>query len=425
MNEYPSDIKVESSVLGEILIGSEAGQNCIHLLTHEHFFSNAHKTIFDLIVSMTKAGKAVDAVTVTSEIKSLGILETSGGLGYVMELSTMAGMLLPEKYIQILEEKRKLRRIIELSEISSSKAFKNQDSDQVLNEIADELFKINDKSNSGNVTQSSVISVLDNLQRKKNGEVVTGIKTGIDVLDRLLGGFKPLFYTLASRARMGKTSLIAQIIKRIIIEKRPTLLFEKDMSPELFILRMACMMANVAFSKYDLGYSTHAEIEDIEKAIKFIDKSPLYIYSPSNFTVQTFSSIIKKEKRTHGIECVFLDHILNMDVGKDYRTGLTLASSRIRDSVEENKIPHIILAQLNRGAHNCERPNASHIKEFDALFADCDVMAFLWSEKEFVDVPPSELFPMKLTCGKNRYGSEFEEDIYFDRPLLTFRNKKI
>lgn len=422
MNEYPHDLKVESAVLGEILIGSEAGQNCIQSLRVDHFFSNAHQNIFNLIISMVKANKAIDAVTVTSEINSLQILETTGGLGYVMGLSTMSGSLLPDKYIEILEEKRKLRKLIEISELSASKAYQNEKSDFLLNEISEELFKLQDISNSGNLTQSCIISVLDTLQRKKKGEVVTGLKTGIDILDRLLGGFKPLFYTLGSRARMGKTSLIAQVCKRLLFEKRPTLVFEKDMSPELFILRMACMMAEVSFTKYDMGYATHAEIEDIEKAIKYINKSPLYIYSPPNFTVSSFVSIVKKEKRVHGIECVFLDHILKLDVGQEYRTGLTLASSRIRDSVEENKLPHVILAQLNRGAHNCERPNASHIKEFDALFADCDVMSFLWSEKEFVDVPPSELFPMKITCGKNRYGSEFEEDIYFDRPLLTFRN---
>lgn len=420
----PRDIEVEAAVLGEILLGTPAGIDCVSDLNADHFSDMRNKTVFRMILDMISESKPVDMVTVCSRLNSLGLIESAGGNSYVSTLATKSGFLLPEKYIKILEEKMRLRKIIDVSDKGQRMAYECVESEKIFNEIENDIFNLKDESESGNVLESSSLSVLANLDRKKSGEVFTGLKTSIDPIDRLLGGLNPLFYVLASRARMGKSALIAQIIGRLLVEKRPTLLFEKDMSSELFILRMACSMANVSFSKYDMGYAMAGEYDQVKSAIEFIRKSPFYIYSPPNFNVSTFSSIIRKEKRTHGIQAVFLDHVLNLDVGKDYRTGLTLASARIRDSVEDNKIPHVILAQLNRGAHNTERPTPAHIKEFDALFADCDAMMMLWSELETQDVPPSNLFPMKLTCCKNRYGPEFEDDIGFDRPLMKFKSEK-
>lgn len=420
----PKDTNVEMAVLGEILLGSKAGLDSIEALHDDYFYDSRNQTIFRVINQMFKEGREIDMITVCSKINSMEMIELAGGNAYISSLVTMSGASVPEKYIEILKEKMNLRKIIETSEAAKSMAYGGSDSEEVLNRIENDVFSLKDESNSGNLLEMASISVLDALERKKSGEVVMGIKTSIDPLDRLLGGLNPLFYVLASRARMGKSALIAQIIGRLLVEKRPTLLFEKDMSSELFVLRMACSLANVNFSKYYMGYCQGSEYDDVKRSIEFIRKSPFYIYSPPNFTVSTMASIVRKEKRTHGIQAVFLDHVLNLDVGKDYRTGLTLASTRIRDSVEESKIPHVILAQLNRGAHNTERPTPAHIKEFDALFADCDAMLMLWSELETQDVPPSNLFPMKLTCCKNRYGPEFEEDIGFDRPLMKFRSEK-
>lgn len=419
----PQDKSVESAILGEILLGTESSIECLPMLKSDHFMDYRNQVIFNVINDMVKKSEHVDAVTVASKAKSLSLIDQAGGCAYIAHLPFESGRLSADKYISILDEKLRLRKIIELASLSESKAYENVDSNNIFNEIEDQLFKLQDVSNSENLLEKSSIILLENLERKMRGEIVTGIKTGIEAWDRSLGGLNPLFYVLAARGRMGKTAMVSQMISRMLSEKRPVLIFEKDMSAEMFQLRMACSMVNVSFTKYDLGYASKLEYEDVRRGIEFIRKSPLYIYSPSNFNISTFTSIIKKERRVHGVECVFLDHILKIDVGNDYRTGLTLASGRIRDSVEENKIPHVILAQLNRGSENTERPNSTHIKEFDALFADCDVMNFLWSDKELLDVPPSEMFPMKLTCGKNRYGSQFEDDIYFDRPLMKFREK--
>jgi hypothetical protein len=156
--------------------------------------------------------------------------------------------------------------------------------------------------------------------------------------------------------------------------------------------------------------------------LSFLTRFHSVIYSPSDFTAATLAAIVKKENDFTVLRRSLWNHILNLKVTGEYRVGLTQASTIIRSSVEESELPHVILAQLNREGHGNARPTPIHIKEFDALYADCDAMMMLWSEHETHEFPDlKHLFPVKITCNKNRYGSEFEDELGFDRPLMAFK----
>lgn len=420
----PNDERVECAALSGFLLGIEEFSDHQDALSKELFFNNSNKIIFSTIETMSKLGEKVDLITVTSRLKSLNLLDQVGGTPYISKIASTICNHSPSEYGSILKEKFNLRKLIEMSDSINNRAYQEDNSLELIKDIQKKSFDLQIEEKSQNLLESSTDGVLNVIDMKIRGEKIQGLQTEIEPWDRVLGGLNPRFYVLAARAGKGKTAMMEQIVTSLLTRGHPTLVFEKDMSPDLFILRMSCRASGVSFTKFDTGYCSKEECEEIKKAVLFFKKSPLKLYSPAGFTVSNFTSIIKKEKRLNGIKAVFLDHILNLDVGQDYRTGLTLASTRIRDSVEENKIPHVILAQLNRGAHNCERPTPAHIKEFDALYADCDAMMMLWSEKEAQDLQAGELHPIKFTVNKNRYGTEFEETLGFDRPLMKFRSLK-
>lgn len=422
MNEstpIPMDEMAERSVLGHILTSDDFPEE-LSKLKEDHFSIRKHKIIWK-VISETSSGN-VNLISVSSKIKDLGLLDEIGGAGYISSLISQCFYSMD--HFHILEEKRKLRKIVDISSILSSEAYKNLNSSEILKSLQDSIFDIEDISQDGNILEKSCANVVSNLERKILGEKITGLKTSIVPWDISLGGLTSRFYVIAARAGKGKTAMAEQIISRLLQDGKPCLIFEKDMSSEMFITRMACRMSDVSFTRYDLGYCKHEEYLAIKKAISFIRSSPFYLYSPSNLTADDVLSIVKREKQRNGIECVFLDHVLNLDVGNDFRIGLTIASKKLRALVENNNIPLVTLAQLNRGAHNLERPTPANIKEFDALYADCDVMIMLWSEKDVHEIPQGQCYPMKFLVNKNRYGAEFEEDIGFDRPLIKFINPK-
>ncbi len=254
-----------------------------------------------------------------------------------------------------------------------------------------------------------------------------GIETGLRPIDSTIGGLCPsqLVYVCA-RAGKGKTALLEQMFNKLLSEERPILIFQRDMPVDMMIERMACRNASVSYFTYRLGHVSHEQKllvkHELQKLVRIKDK--LIIKSPFRLTAQDVLSIVRKDKKKYGIEAVFLDHIQNIDIPeRDYREGLTRASSTIRRSAQDSGLPHVIIAQLNREGEE-GRPKARHVKEFDAAYADCDAMMMLWSEKAQADLATGELLPVRFTFVKNRHGPETEEEMLFDGTLLKFRERK-
>ena len=65
----PHNLEVEHSLLGALLIDKDAIVKVVDFLKPEHFYRDAHGTIFDAILSLYGKGEPVDLVTVTSALK--------------------------------------------------------------------------------------------------------------------------------------------------------------------------------------------------------------------------------------------------------------------------------------------------------------------------------------------------------------------
>ena len=106
-------------------------------------------------------------------------------------------------------------------------------------------------------------------------------------------------------------------------------------------------------------------------------------------------------------------------VGKELREGLTQASLAIRSCATETRVPHVVLAHINRNGSK-GRPAPEDIKEFDQLFGDCDGMGILWTDVEREKLKPGDHLAMKLYVPKNRCGPLCEEPLMFDGALMKF-----
>ncbi|MCG4631463.1 replicative DNA helicase, partial [Bifidobacterium pseudocatenulatum] len=56
-------------------------------LLPQDFYRAAHQRIFETMLVLSDRGEAIDLVTVTAELSTLGILEEVGGLPYLGELA--------------------------------------------------------------------------------------------------------------------------------------------------------------------------------------------------------------------------------------------------------------------------------------------------------------------------------------------------
>lgn len=422
--------EAETWILSGLMSGGESyiDENATKL-NDGHFYGRSHKIIFRAICELYESGNPVDAVTVSNKLKANSVLDEVGGAYAISKMASYAPTTAHADYwIEVLEEKRLLRSSLELFAQAEREIQESQDVENYISELESKILNLRRVNQGENLLISATDSALSRNEKLLQGIKVLGIKTGISPIDSTIGGLceSQLIYVCA-RAGKGKTALLEQVFTNILNQGKPILVFQRDMPVEMMIERMACRNAGVNYFGYRMGHSSRESQLKVKLELESLKsmKDLLHIQSPFRLTAQDILSIVRREKKKHGIEAVFLDHIQNIDMQEtDIRQGLTRASTTLRRSAQDSKLPHVIIAQLNREGSE-GRPKASHVKEFDAAYADCDAMLMLWSEKAQTELDVGEFLPVKFTYVKNRYGPEMEEEMLFDGSLLKFKEKKI
>src|ERR671929_322754 len=109
----PHNLEAERSVLGAILLHNDAFNHAAEVIDSEDFFRDAHRRIFDKMVSLSERGNAIDLVTLKEELGRAGELDEVGGPAYIAALvDGVPRSTNVEQYARIIKEKSTLRRLI-------------------------------------------------------------------------------------------------------------------------------------------------------------------------------------------------------------------------------------------------------------------------------------------------------------------------
>ena len=122
MRVPPNHADAEKSVLSCMMQDREALSLAFELLGADDFYQPAHREIFEGMHQLNSQGMPVDLVTVDEELSRRGTLEGVGGTGYLIELSQfLPSSVNARAYVQIVDEKATLRRMIKATgEIASA-----------------------------------------------------------------------------------------------------------------------------------------------------------------------------------------------------------------------------------------------------------------------------------------------------------------
>ena len=109
----PQNVEAEKSVLGAMLMDSEAIGMAIEVLDARWFYEEAHRIIFTAIIDLYNDRKNVDLITISDKLKDAGTLDSIGGIPYLSliidRVPTSANI---EYHSQIVKEKGILRHLI-------------------------------------------------------------------------------------------------------------------------------------------------------------------------------------------------------------------------------------------------------------------------------------------------------------------------
>jgi len=388
-------MEAEQSVLGSMLLDKEAVAAAGEVLQAEDFYSDAHREIYEAMISLYEAGKPVDLVTLVDELDQRGTIDGVGGITYVTDLSRMVPSTANVRYyIRIVEEKSILRKLIKASGTIMNESYEaSKEVDEIINQAEKAIFDISQKQSTSSFehikdTLLSSYAKIEELYNSKGS--ITGLPTGFVELDYKLSGLHPSELILvAARPGMGKTSFIMNVAQYAAIHsKAPVAVFNLEMSKEQLANRMLCCEAHVELQKIRTGNLSEDDWRKLARAMAPLSQAPIYIDDTPGISVTEIRSKCRRLKIEHGLSLVVIDYLQLMSGrGRTESRQQEIAeiSRALKVLAMELSVPIIAGSQLSRApeARTDHRPMLSDLRESGAIEQDADVVMFLYRDEYY------------------------------------------
>lgn len=431
----PHNLEAEKCVLGAILIDNHAFNQAAEVIDARDFFRDAHRKIFEKIVSLTDRSQPVDLVTLTDELTRSGEIDDVGGPAYISALTDgVPRSANVEYYSRIVKEKSTLRNLIYAANKILTNAYEaDQESDLILDEAESAIFSVaDDRLKAGFVPMSTLVKEsfpkIEQLFEQKR--LITGVASGFHDLDGMTRGFQAGdLVIVAARPSMGKTSLVLNISQHVAVQAGQSVgFFSLEMSKESLFIRLLTSVAKIDSHRLMSGAIGQKDYGRISHALETLSAMKLFIDDSAGISVLEMRAKARRLQAEHGLSLLVVDYIQLMSGrGRFENRTLELASiSRsLKGLAKELNVPIVVLSQLSRApeARADHRPQLSDLRESGALEQDADVVALIYRDDVYNKDPNSpDAGTAEVILAKQRNGPTGTVRLAFIREQTTFQN---
>ena len=412
----PHNADAEKSVLGCMMQDRDALSSALELLTADDFYQPANREIFDAMHMLSTQGMPVDLVTVDEELTRRGTLDGVGGFGYLVELSqSMPSTVNARAYMQIVDEKATLRRMIQATGNIAASCYSQADPvSEILGVAEKSIFDIIMRRNEGS-TLSHIADVLpatylriEQLYQLKGG--IDGVPTGFIDLDNLLTGLHGgELVIVGARPSMGKSSFGMNVVDyAATMAGRTAAVFSLEMPKDQLAMRLLCGDARVDMQSVRHGSLRDDDWVKLSSALGPLAAANIYIDDTSGITPSQLRSRCRRLKMERGLDLIVVDYLQLMSSdshAENRQNEVSEISRNLKSIAKELDVPLVALAQLSRaGAQRSDkRPILSDLRDSGAIEQDADVILFLHRE-EYYDPNTEDKNVAEVIVAKQRNG---------------------
>ncbi|HSX16037.1 MAG TPA: replicative DNA helicase [Candidatus Saccharimonadales bacterium] len=432
----PQNIDAEASLLGAILIDTDAIVKIADAITTEDFYDARHARIYEALLALYEKRSSIDVLTLADQLRGTGFLDMVGGPAYLTELTNFVPTASHvEQYADIVAQKALRRRLIAAA---SDMGMLGQDESMSLKELIEEaetrLFAVSQQH-----VKQSVISLenilaesferLDDLHKDK--AKLRGIPTGYRDLDNMLAGLQRSdLFILAARPSMGKTAFVLNLAHKVAtMAKEPVLIFSLEMSKEQLVDRLLAMESGVDAWALRTGNLTDSDFEKIGEAMGVLSEAKVYIDDTPGITVSDMRTKARREAHNQKLGLIIVDYLQLMSGGSRYAAQanrvqeISEISRGLKGVARELNVPLIALSQLSRSVENRspQIPQLADLRESGSIEQDADVVAFLYRE-DYYNPDSERKNIMDVLIKKHRNGPTGGVELYFDRDKQRIRS---
>jgi len=410
----PHSVEAEESVLGAILLSSDAAAEVMDKLVPEDFYVPANQSMFGAIRRLFDGNRAIDAITVADELRRTGELDRIGGLGTITGLlDVVPSASNIEYYAGIVEENSQRRSLIKAGSSITDLAMRLDDEiDTVIDRAEHTVLQVAERRVGDGMQAIGPLffSTLEELEAlEARGSEVTGLSTGFRDLDRKLTGLHPAnLLIIAARPAMGKSALTTNIATNVAMTGTPVAIFSLEMSKEEMAQRMLCSVARIDSMKLRTGQIGENAWPRLTDAAGRLFNAPVFVDDSAVATVTDIRAKCRRLKRAHGLGLIVVDYLqLMQGVARENRQQEIAEISRsLKNLARELELPVIAVSQLNRNLESREdkRPRLGDLRESGSLEQDADIVIFIYRD-EYYNERSEKKGIAEVAVAKHRAGS--------------------
>jgi replicative DNA helicase len=434
--QLPQNLDAEASLLGAILIDSDAVVKVADKLAAIDFFDPRHRRIYEAVTQLYEKRKPIDVLTLSDQLKSNEFLDAIGGPGYLAELTNFVPSAShAEEYAEIVVQKSMRRRLIKTGqEVSGYGYDETKELKELIEESERKLFEV-----SGQNVKQSIVSLgsileasfdrLDDLHKDKGK--IRGVPTGFKDLDEVLAGLQRSdLFILAARPAMGKTALLLNFAHNVaVMAKEPVLIFSLEMSKEQLVDRLLSMESGVDAWALRTGNLTDVDFEKIGLAMGKLSEAQIYIDDTPGITVSELRTKARREAHQHGLGLIIIDYLQLMSGGGRYADfgnrvqEISEISRGLKGIARELDVPLMAASQLSRSveSRSPQIPQLADLRESGSIEQDADVVSFIYRE-DYYNPETERKGITDILIKKHRNGPTADVELYFDRKRQRFRS---
>ncbi len=389
----PHDLDAEKSVLGALLIDSDAIVKVVEFLRPEHFYRSSHADIYLAIMNLYEKREPADLITVSGELRALGKDNATEGAAYLSELvSSVPTASNVEYYARIIRDAAVKRNLLQSASRMSELVYEENDLDMLLDRSEQMLYSVaKDRTHQDFVPVRETLEItferLDELSKTRGA--LRGVPSGLKTLDSMLSGLqRENLIILAARPSVGKSSLAINIAQHAaVVHGKGVGFFSLEMGRESIVDRMIASQGDIDNWRITTG---NLEAEDFEKygvAAGELAEAPIYIDDTPGISVMEMRTKARRLQLEHDIDLIVVDY-LQLVRGRNLDSRVqevSEISQALKNLARELKVPVLALSQLSRAVEQRggdKRPQLSDLRDSGSIEQDADVVMFLYRPDE-------------------------------------------
>lgn len=433
--DLPYSQEAEVSVLGAVLLDPKA-MDAAAELQEDAFLNEQHQPIFAAMLKLYREQKAIDLVTLATELKAAGGYDRVGGMSYLTKLAkavpTAANV---SYYVQIVRDKHIQRQIMTSGQMFHKAALMGETTSETLAQMQQTVQDLQaqaapkQKFKTAKDVARTMYERVEEMSNNPNRGGITGIGSGFADLDRMTAGFQPSdLIILAARPSMGKTAFALNIAQNVAVRgEKNVAIYSLEMSEVQLMQRMVCAEANLDASRVRTGdLNTDDDWTKMTMGIAALSEAPLFINDTPGITIHEIMQSARELKREHGLDMIIIDYLQLITSGRrteNRQQEVSEISRLLKQLARELEAPVIALSQLSRAVEQRQdkRPMMSDLRESGSIEQDADIVAFLYRDSYYnADTENKEL--AEVIISKQRNGPTGTVELVFLKQFNKFVN---